>query len=153
MGSVLNVLWKIWDKFELPTTRPTHIKRSSRIMNILSTVLKIANILSTSTSITNYTLTDIELRDGCKAGLDTWADTCCVGKHAHVREVLEGKVANANGFANNLPTVMNIHIEIFIPLRDDYPSLSPYRNDNKNYKKQNNNTNKLTHHTINLHRL
>ena len=50
------------------------------------------------------------MNSGCKAGLDTWADTCCVGKHVYIREVVEGKMANANGFASGLPTVENIPI-------------------------------------------
>ena len=43
-------------------------------------------------------------------GLDTWADTCCMGKHAHVREIIEGKTVSASGFAATLPTVNDIPI-------------------------------------------
>ena len=29
-------------------------------------------------------LTDYELKNGCRLGFDTWADTSCAGKHAYI---------------------------------------------------------------------
>ena len=46
-------------------------------------------------------LTQDELRLGCKMGIDSWADTCCVGRHAHIEEFVEGKSVTANGFAKS----------------------------------------------------
>ena len=101
----------IWDKMLVHLTRSTHrIKRKQIISTILSNVIQNFLISNTSTSMKRYTLTNEELRQGCKAGLDTWADTCCVNKHVFVREVIEGKLASASGFANNLPTVQDIPI-------------------------------------------
>ena len=47
---------------------------------------------------------------GCMLGLDTWADTCCVGKHALINEVIEGKSVTATGFASSLKAIPNLPI-------------------------------------------
>ena len=51
-----------------------------------------------------------ELLEGCKLGLDTWADTCCAGRHTHVLEFVEGKYVTARGFASELPEIKNLPI-------------------------------------------
>ena len=43
-----------------------------------------------------------ELRLGCKLGLDSWADTGCAGKHAHVEEFVLGKTVTVTGFSSLL---------------------------------------------------
>ena len=56
------------------------------------------------------TLTKDELNDGCMIGLDSWVDTLCMGKHAHVREFIEGQTVSASGFTNSLPSLNEIPI-------------------------------------------
>ena len=90
--------------------RRTHKVTLFQVKKILTRVTDTKVVSSTSTKFFNSNLSEREMKEGCKAGLDTWADTCCVGKHAHVREIIEGKVANANGFADDLPTVKDIPI-------------------------------------------
>ena len=41
-------------------------------------------------------------------GIDSWADTCCAGKHCYVEEFIEGKVVNATGFSPSLGSVPNL---------------------------------------------
>ena len=51
-----------------------------------------------------------EWTNGCKLGFDTWADTCCAGKHAHVFSIVEGKTVQAEGFASDLGTLHDLRI-------------------------------------------
>ena len=55
-------------------------------------------------------LTQDELSQGTKLGIDSWADTCCAGKHCYVEEFVEGKMVNATGFTPSLGTVSNLPI-------------------------------------------
>ena len=104
-------MYDAWNKMKRIIARPTHNNdRLCHVNTILSRIIKSFSISTTSTSFTRHILTKEEMDLGCKAGLDTWADTCCVGKHVYVREVIEGKLANANGFAAGLPTVEDIPI-------------------------------------------
>lgn len=58
----------------------------------------------------NPLLTDDELKEGCKLGIDSWADTSCAGKHAYIDAVVEGKTVTANAFSSELPTLKNLEI-------------------------------------------
>ena len=55
-------------------------------------------------------LTQHELQHGCKLGIDSWADTSCSGKHAHVLEFIEGKTVTATGFSSGLGSLSNLPI-------------------------------------------
>jgi hypothetical protein len=48
------------------------------------------------------------MKEGCKLGIDTYADTSCAGKHAHVIDFIEGKEITAKGWDNN--TTKNLKI-------------------------------------------
>ena len=56
------------------------------------------------------TLTPTELHEGCRLGIKTWADTSCVGKHAHVVEFIEGSLVTATGFTSSLGKMENLPI-------------------------------------------
>ena len=56
------------------------------------------------------TLSATEMQNGCKLGLDSWADTSCSGRHCHVMEFVEGKTVPAKGFANHLPSTPDLPI-------------------------------------------
>ena len=43
-------------------------------------------------------------------GIDTWADTSCAGKHAHVVEFIEGLLVTATGFTSSLGKMENLPI-------------------------------------------
>ena len=45
-------------------------------------------------------LTPSELHDGCRMGINTWSDTSCAGRHAHVVEFIEGSLVTATGFTS-----------------------------------------------------
>jgi hypothetical protein len=80
-----------------------------QIFTLLSVTYNSAKV-SASSTYRQIDLSTNELANGCKLGLDTWADTCCIGKHAHVDSYVEGKTVTASGFASNLPSLENIPI-------------------------------------------
>ena len=51
-----------------------------------------------------------ELDNGCKLGIDSWADTACAGKHAFVEEFVAGKSVTVTGFTSALGTLNNLPI-------------------------------------------
>ena len=55
-------------------------------------------------------LSDLEHNNGCRLGIDTWADTSCAGKHAFVEEFIEGKTVTATGFTSSLGSMANLPI-------------------------------------------
>jgi hypothetical protein len=76
---------------------------------MLSSIHKSARVSASSTSY-KINLSPDEMKDGCKLGIDSWADMCCVGKHAHIDSYVDGKTVTAKGFASNLPALDNIPI-------------------------------------------
>jgi hypothetical protein len=55
-------------------------------------------------------LSDEDHTNGCKLGIDTWADTCCAGKHAFVEEFIVGKTVTATGFTSTLGSVPDLPV-------------------------------------------
>ena len=53
-------------------------------------------------------LTKEELRNGCRLGLDTWAETGCAGKHAYIEEFMIGKTVTAMGFSSSSGELENL---------------------------------------------
>ena len=76
----------------------------------ISTVRSIREF-NTVNSINNFRhpkLSKEEPRNGCRLGLETWADTGCVGKHAYVEELIIGKTVTAMGFSSSLGKLENL---------------------------------------------
>ena len=65
------------------------------------------------------TLTTKEHDDGCRLGIDTWADTCCAGKHSYVQEFIDGKTVTASGFTSSLGSLTNLPIANVVYAYDD----------------------------------
>ena len=78
------------------------------------TISSLHSIISTTSKIcsnkSRIVLTNDELKTGCRLGFDTWADTCCAGRHAHVESFVIGKSVSASGFSSSLPTMHNLPI-------------------------------------------
>ena len=55
-------------------------------------------------------LTKAELQNGCKLGFDSFANTCCAGRHAHVESFLEGRTVTGKSFSDKVPTLKNLPI-------------------------------------------
>ena len=55
-------------------------------------------------------LSDTERNEGCRLGFDSWADTFCAGRHAHVEEFVQGKSITASGFAPSLGSISDLPI-------------------------------------------
>ena len=79
-------------------------------MTVLSTISRSSIVSSSGTMSSRHDLTKQELRDGCTLGLDTWADTSVVGRHAFINSYVDGKSVTAQGFASSLPSLNNIPI-------------------------------------------
>ena len=56
----------------------------------------------------SITLTDEELENGCRLGMDSHADMSCVGAHAHILEIFEGQVCNVLPFNDSYSPLTNI---------------------------------------------
>ena len=54
-------------------------------------------------------LSDKELMEGCRLGLDSHADMSCVGRHAHILEVYHGKRCNVYPFDDSYEPIRNIN--------------------------------------------
>ena len=59
---------------------------------------------------TKVTLIDTEMSEGCKLGSDSFADTCCSGRHARVESFVDGNTVSANAFTNLVPTLTDLPI-------------------------------------------
>ena len=55
-------------------------------------------------------LSDDDLHNGTKLGIDSWADTGCAGRHAYVEEFIIGQSVTASGFATSLGRLENLPI-------------------------------------------
>jgi hypothetical protein len=69
----------------------------------VTTIERLISKANTSRTATfqHPSLTQKELEAGCKLGIDTYADTSCAGKHAHVIEFVEGKEIVACSWNNS----------------------------------------------------
>ena len=74
-------------------------------------------------SFRHPSLSDDEHNNGCKLGIDTWADTCCAGKHAYVEEFIEGKLVNATGFTPSLGSMRSLPIANVVYAHDTLDGL------------------------------
>ena len=64
-------------------------------------------IFSSSKSF-NPSLSEQELHDGCRLGLDSHADVSCVGKHAHILETFTGRTCNVQPFNDSYKPMRGI---------------------------------------------
>lgn len=89
-----------------------HSPTTRIICSLFSTAIRqsSAQTISSSQTHRHVPLSESELQNGCRLGLDTWADTSCAGKHAHIDSYVDGKFVSANGFASSLGSVDNIPI-------------------------------------------
>ena len=76
----------------------------------ISTVRSIRefNTVSVTNNFRHPKLNREELRNGCKLGLDIWADTDCSGKYAYVEKFIIGKMVTAMGFLPSLEKLENL---------------------------------------------
>ena len=72
-----------------------------------------------SDSFRHPALTSHEHANGCRLGIDSWADTCCAGKHCYVQEFIEGKMVTASGFTSSLGKLENLPIANVVYAYDD----------------------------------
>ena len=53
-------------------------------------------------------LSEQELIDGCRLGMDSHADVSCVGKHAHILERFTGRTCNVQPFNDSYESIKNV---------------------------------------------
>ena len=88
-------------------------KPNEACISMLQTIIAKTGSVPSKYSIDNFhhpQLTHNEHSFGCKLGIDSWADTCCAGKHAFVEEFVEGKIVNATGFTPSLGALNGLPI-------------------------------------------
>ena len=76
--------------------RPLFYQSNKPIINAFHS--SISRVVFHTTSFTHPTLTAQEMQEGCRLGIDTFADTCVAGKHAHVIDFIEGKEISARAW-------------------------------------------------------
>ena len=92
------------------TATPRCLKSNS-LFRVSPVVFKVVVGPSASTSTFRHpVLSADETRLGCRLGIDSWADTSCSGRHAHVLEFVEGRTVIAHGFASSLSPITNLSI-------------------------------------------
>ena len=79
-------------------------------VSVLTTRIAKAVTESYADSFRHPKLSTAEHNEGCKLGIDSWADTCCAGKHAYVEEFIEGKTVTATGFTSSLGSIKSLPI-------------------------------------------
>ena len=70
-------------------------KPSRRISSFHTTI---SRVVFNATSFTHPQLNEEEMRNGCRLGIDSFADTCVAGRHAHVISFIEGKEISAKAW-------------------------------------------------------
>jgi len=73
------------------STRPT-------MRHVRSFHSTISRVIFQTTSFSHPKLTDQEMNDGCRLGIDSFANTCVAGKHAHVIDFIKGKEISAKAW-------------------------------------------------------
>ena len=73
-----------------------------------SLVSSAVSLMISSSKAFNPTLSEQELRDGCRLGIDSHADVSCVGKHAHVFETFSGRTCNVQPFNDSYSPMLDI---------------------------------------------
>ena len=92
--------------------REMRVQCASNVFTLRSVHENIATVASTKSGrkFTQPVLAQEEMRDGCRLGFDSFADTCCAGKHARVESFVEGKSVTASGFANTMESIKDLPI-------------------------------------------
>jgi hypothetical protein len=101
-------------------TTQRHEANSLRRECISTIVTKISKATSSRNEIFRHpALTAEEHANGSRLGIDSWADTCCAGKHCYVQEFVEGKTVTASGFTSTLGALTNLPIANVVYAYDD----------------------------------
>ena len=84
--------------------------RFTQIASLLSNIFKSQTKSFNIDTFKHPHLSDDELFNGTRLGIDSWADSCCAGQHAFVESFVEGKFINATGFSDSLGQINNLPI-------------------------------------------
>ena len=90
---------------------------TNHIGMITSTIAKTTTRKFDLSTFRHPKLTNEQHSNGCKLGIDTWADTNCAGRHAFVEEFVIGKTVTATGFTSSLGSVPDLPVaNVFTPM-------------------------------------
>ncbi len=87
---------------------PSICTNTISICGFHTTIVNIQNISAVKNKSKVRFLTDTELRQGCRLGIDSHADMTCVGKHARILERYEGKSCTVYPFNDTMSPMKNI---------------------------------------------
>ncbi len=71
---------------------------SSNCHAIMTFHTSVNQVVFNTTTFTHPHLSEEEMCEGCRLGIDSFADTCVAGKHAHVIEFIDGKEISAKAW-------------------------------------------------------
>ena len=92
--------------------REVHYQYVSNVCALHSVYESISTIAWTKSrnKFVQLALTQEVMRSGCRLGFDSFADTCCAGRHVRVESFVEGKSVTASGFANTMESIKDLPI-------------------------------------------
>ncbi len=91
-----------------PTKQTTKLRTTCAVTAIFDALLP--NLLITSQHHKKKTkLTNQQLSDGCRLGTDSHADVSCLGKHARITEVFQGRSCNVQPFHDSYSPMKNVN--------------------------------------------
>ena len=64
--------------------------------------------VSTNKKNRALSLTQQQIEEGCRLGIDSHADMTCIGAHAKILEVYEGQLCNVQPFNESYDSMKNI---------------------------------------------
>ena len=83
------------------------------------TILNPVHCLISKSKIRREKLSQIELREGCRMGIGTHADTSCAGRHVRIMEHIDGIQYNVSPFSGpSLPNISMINGIIAVDRED-----------------------------------
>ena len=82
----------------------------TRMLDYFKSVIASTNHHSKSTYFRHLSLSEEEMKSGCRLGLDSWAGAGFSGKHAYVEKIVEGNGVNVTEFTSNLGSIDNLTI-------------------------------------------
>ena len=86
----------------------SHTQTVTTINHFHTAISRISKTTTSNDHFSHPILSQEDMKNGCKLGIDSYADTSVAGRHAHVVEFIEGKQISAKAWDNN--TTHNLKI-------------------------------------------
>ena len=84
-----------------PISMPKYKNVVHLFHSVIHSTTPVCKISSTYHNFRHPVLSQAEMQQGCKLGIDSYADTSCAGRHSHVISFVEGKEITAKAWNNH----------------------------------------------------